>query len=128
MGVATIVRVLVTLSILGQVSAAPFHAVDAPFHVVDALPTDCRNQTAKGMPGQDDGKLVVMSWHIHYNTVSSDQERFYDGFIEKFKQFFPPSTYAGFEMNQCPFGPNFGSNSPLSLHNLHLRLLAAGRF
>lgn len=45
------------------------------------LPTDCRNQTAKGMPGQDDGNLVVMSWHIHYNTVSSDQERFYEGFI-----------------------------------------------
>jgi len=67
------------------------------------LPTDCRNQTW----GQDGGNLKVMSWHIHYNTVSSDMERFYDGFIEKFEEHFPPST----EGNQCPFGPNFGSNA-----------------
>ena len=30
------------------------------------------------MPGQDDGKIVVMSWHIHYNTITGDQERFYE--------------------------------------------------
>jgi len=75
------------------------------------LPTDCRNQTAKGMPGQDDGKLVVMSWHIHYNTITGDQERFYEGFMSKFGQYFNPEQYAGYEKNQCPFGPNFGSNT-----------------
>jgi len=79
--------------------------------MADTLPTDCRNQTAKGMPGQDDGKIVVMSWHIHYNTITGDQERFYEAFIAQFKEFFPSSTYPGYSEHQCPFGPNYGSNT-----------------
>ena len=62
---------------------------------------DCRNETWE----QDGGRIKVMSWHIHYNTVSSDMGRFYDGFVEKFADHFPPGD------NQCPFGPNFGSNA-----------------
>ena len=57
------------------------------------------------------GNLVVMSYHIHYNTVASDQERFYQAFIKEFQSLFNPAQYPGFEANQCPFGPNFGSNA-----------------
>eukprot|EP00937_MAST-01D_sp_MAST-1D-sp2_P000568 g568.t1 len=74
-----------------------------------ALPTDCRNQTApEYSPG---GELRVMSYHIHYNTIASDQQRFYEAFIKQFQHLFNPEQYAGFEANQCPFGPNFGSNT-----------------
>ena len=53
-----------------------------------ALPTDCRNQTWQ----KDGGELVVMSWHIHYNTVTSDQGRFYNAFIAQFRDLFSPTT------------------------------------
>ena len=92
-------------------AAALAHSFADASSSFSSLPTDCRNQTAHGMPGQDDGKLEVMSWHIHYNTITSDQERFYDGFIAEFKHLFPPTTFPGFDENQCPFGPNFGSNT-----------------
>ena len=75
--------------------------------VGSTLPTDCRNQTAS----QEGGKLRIMSYHIHYNTITSDQQRFYQGFISEFEQYFNPEQYPGFERNQCPFGPNFGSNA-----------------
>lgn len=64
-------------------------------------PTDCRNQTWQ----QAGGKLVVMSWHIHYTTDASDQARFYNAFIKQYQQHFPS------EDNMCPFGPNWGSNA-----------------
>jgi hypothetical protein len=82
-------------------------ALAAPTIVDEAYPTDCRNQTWE----QDGGNLVVMSWHIHYNTMSSDMERFYNGFISEFGDKFNPVQYPGFEKNQCPFGPNFGDNT-----------------
>lgn len=74
-------------------------ATVASLRVVEAYPTDCRNQTwiING------GKLVPMSWHIHYTTETSDMKRFYEAFVAKFLQYFP-STY-----HQCPFGPNWGS-------------------
>ena len=75
--------------------------------VGSTLPADCRNQTAS----QEGGKLRIMSYHIHYNTITSDQQRFYQGFISEFEQYFNPEQYPGFERNQCPFGPNFGSNA-----------------
>ena len=52
-----------------------------------------------------------MSWHIHYNTVASDQERFYSAFIAEFGALFNPAIFPGFEQHQCPFGPNYGSNA-----------------
>jgi hypothetical protein len=42
--------------------------------------------------------------------VSSDQERFYDAFIKQFKKLFGPQV-PPYEAHQCPFGPNYGSNS-----------------
>jgi hypothetical protein len=73
------------------------------------LPTDCRNNTAPEYAAG--GQLRVMSYHIHYNTIAADQQRFYEGFVAQFGALFNPSTYPGFEVHQCPFGPNYGSNS-----------------
>lgn len=47
---------------------------------------------------------IACSWHIHYTTNTTDQERFYYAFIDAFSKYFPPAS-AG---NLCPFGPNFG--------------------
>jgi len=74
------------------------------------LPDDCRNQTWQ----EDDGTLVVMSWHIHYNTNSTEMPAFQKAFTEKFSSLFPPeivnSTWQTNRL-QCPFGPNFGSDA-----------------
>jgi len=89
---------------------------------VSALPswdgalTDCRNQTWAPGEGvepslQAFGKLNVMSWHIHYNTITNDQPQFYSTFIGNFSKYFNPEQYAGFGKNQCPFGPNYGSDT-----------------
>lgn len=48
-----------------------------------------------------------MSWHIHYTTNTSDAPRFYWAFVRRFREYFPPRT----EGDQCPFGPNYGSNA-----------------
>jgi len=72
-----------------------------------AFPVDCRNQTWK----QDGGTLEVMSWHIHYTTVTEDMPRFYEAFLSRFADRFNPVQYPGFLKHQCPFGPNFGSST-----------------
>ena len=51
--------------------------------------------------------MAILSWHIHYNTVASDQEAFYEGFIKEFQQHFPPASLG----NTYPFGPNYGNDS-----------------
>lgn len=62
---------------------------------------DCRNRTWS----LDGGDLVVLSWHIHYTTNTTDQPRFYAAFLERFADVLPPGDA------RCPFGPNFGDNS-----------------
>ena len=78
----------------GGVDIDPFN----PFNL-----TDCRNETAPEFA--HGGRLRVLSWHIHYTTNTSDQPRFYEAFIARFKEYFPPST------DRCPFGPNYGSET-----------------
>jgi len=73
---------------------------NSPFNPYDLK--DCRNETAP--PFSADGRLRVLSWHIHYTTNSSDQKRFYYEFIKEFQSLFPPKSQG----NHCPFGPNFG--------------------
>lgn len=72
-------------------------------HGLNDLPQDCRNQTWK----KSGGKLIVMSWHIHYTTNTTDQPRFYRAFVEQFRKYFPPSD----EGDKCQFGPNYGNNT-----------------
>jgi len=83
-------------------------------HNPSAYPTnlDCRNRTSRDQGGD----LIVMSWHIHYTTNTSDMPRFEKEFTEKFAHLFPPSVdpnTSDWQANrlQCPFGPNFGSNA-----------------
>lgn len=64
--------------------------------------TDCRGETAPEF--DPSGRLRVLSWHIHYTTNTSDQERFYNAFVEEFQALFPPTDVG----NLCPFGPNYG--------------------
>lgn len=76
----------------------------------EGLPIDCRNNTWQ----QDGGDLVVMSWHIHYTTNTSDMDRFQKSFTERFISLFPAeNTSTSWQTNrlQCPFGPNFGSDA-----------------
>ena len=87
-------RSLVLLLIPPVLSLDPFN----PYNL-----TDCRNQTSPEFAAE--GKLRVMSWHIHYTTNTSDQPRFYDAFAARFQQYFPPSG------PRCPFGPNYGSET-----------------
>ena len=62
--------------------------------------SDCRNQTSDNF--NPDGKLRVLSWHIHFTTNSTDFNRFYEAFVAEFRESFPPDGL------ECPFGPNFG--------------------
>lgn len=87
------------LLILGSVFAGSATDPMNPYNL-----TDCRNQTAP-MFGDDESELRILSWHIHYTTNSSDQERFYDAMVEKFSDNFSPSGAL------CPFGPNYGLES-----------------
>jgi len=71
---------------------------------------DCRNMTWE----QDGGELIVTSWHIHYTTNTTAMALFQQAFTKEFENLFPPeNTYPLWSSNrlQCPFGPNFGSNS-----------------
>merc|ERR1712139_281516 len=70
---------------------------------------DCRNRTSQ----EDGGDLIVMSWHIHYTTNTSDMPRFQKEFTDRFADLFPPQVDPATEdwvsnLLQCPFGPNFG--------------------
>jgi len=67
--------------------------------------TDCRNETAPEF-GVGSEKLRVLSWHIHYTTNTSDQERFYWAMIDEFEKYMDPNDHT------CPFGPNWGQNYP----------------
>lgn len=63
-------------------------------------PTDCRNITWD-LHG-DHGPLRVLSWHVHYNTNTSEFKRFYDTFIAHYKSKFDPKEV------KCPFGYSAG--------------------
>lgn len=61
---------------------------------------DCRNRswTLEG------GDLVVLSWHIHYTTATSEFERFYWAFRSRFIDVMAQEV-------ECPFGPNYAADS-----------------
>ena len=71
---------------------------------------DCRNRTWQ----EDGGDLVVMSWHIHYTTNTTDMPRFQAEFIDHFLELFPPAIEEPkWQPSKlcCPFGPNFASDA-----------------
>jgi len=66
----------------------------------DGYPADCRNLTWN-LHG-DGGPLRVMSWHVHYNTNTSEFARFYDLFVSHYSSMLSPFGV------KCPFGFDAG--------------------
>lgn len=93
------------------------------------LPNDCRNQTTVDLD-PDDGRLVTMSWHIHYISTNENATQrtaefkaFYDGFLEEFGSNFKSDEIL------CPFGPNYGAwNSSIWANRLMCSLERALEF
>eukprot|EP00927_Polykrikos_kofoidii_P078818 TRINITY_DN75610_c0_g1_i1.p1 TRINITY_DN75610_c0_g1~~TRINITY_DN75610_c0_g1_i1.p1 ORF type:complete len:276 (+),score=9.38 TRINITY_DN75610_c0_g1_i1:40-828(+) len=60
-------------------------------------PKDCRQVTLES----EGGSLHVMSWHLHYNTNTTEFPRFYRTFVDHWRAFLAADV-------KCPWGPAAG--------------------